>query len=135
MHTYFDEIRNWQFEQIYRYWDLLFAVLSTEWPKPWDCSWSWGAPLLPWLLSIDAGEIEPTWRSIAVNPGGPLIFPLPIPIKWAVLEFSSNAFRLVRFPSAMTEPDIDVGGDDDGEPGDPTLIMNYDFTLYLINQI
>ena len=34
----------------------------------------------------------------------------------------------------MTDPDIDVGGDEDGEPGDPTLMMNYDFRLYLINQ-
>ena len=63
--------------------------------------------------------MEPTLRSIEVNPGGPPMLLLPTPTIFAVLEFSSRLFKLLRFPSAIIEPDTEVGGEDDGDPGEP----------------
>ena len=94
--------------------NLLFAARSVDWPSEWSSSCE--APL-PWLLSIEAGEIEPTLRSIEVNPGGPPI--LLLPIIFAALEFSSKLFKLLRVPSVITEPDTEVGGEEEGDPGEP----------------
>ena len=63
--------------------------------------------------------MEPTLRSIEVNPGGPPMLLLPTPTIFAALEFSSRLFKLLRFPSAMIEPDTEVGGEDEGDPGEP----------------
>ena len=104
------------------------ALSASEWSS--SCE----APL-PWLLSIDAGEIEPTRRSSEVSPGGPPMLPLPTPNIFAAFEFSSKLFRLLRFPSAMTEPDTEVGGEEDGDPGDPKNCKCIINSFILINPV
>ena len=63
------------------------------------------------------------------------MLPLPTPTIFAAFEFSSKLFRLLRFPSAMTEPDTEVGGEEDGDPGDPKNRKCIIKTFILINPV
>ena len=39
-----------------------------------------------------------------------------------MFEFSSKFFKLLRFPDVTSEPDKEVGGDEEGDTGDPTVL-------------
>ena len=58
----------------------------------------------------------PSWTPILALP------------RLAVFEFSSRFFKLLRFPDVTTEPDTEVGGDDEGDPGEPKMYAYEKFT-------
>ena len=52
------------------------------------------------------------------------MLPRPTPNIFAAFEFSSKLFKLLRLPSVITEPDTEVGGEEDGDPGEPTNLKS-----------
>ena len=47
-----------------------------------------------------------------------------------MFEFSSKLFKLLRFPDVTSEPDKEVGGDEEGDPGEPTVLNSFNSNNY-----